>query len=150
MPKTDCEKILQTFTGMQHEDLIKLHGKTRYKKGAHKVEEPNPEHDSFPGYGNKRDVLNETLPAARCLEVTLTRLREHAAEHILDYKFYSIPDKKGDPPVAYADEAAFTTFIDSCPEPTDDDDADDDGKIEPTWREQVDARLSAIEAKLGI
>lgn len=143
----DCDTIKNIFTAMQHEDLIKLHGKERYKLGERGVKEPNPEYAYYPGYGNHKDADTLTLDAARCLEVTLQRLREHAGDSIHKYKFTAMPERKGDPPVIYETEDAFKAYIDSVPEPAD----DDDGEPEPPgWRDQVNARLARIEVRLGI
>ena len=144
--KADCQKVLDTFTGMQREDLVSLHTKDRLVKGGERGQkEPDPDFQYYPGYGNHKTIGEETLPAARFVEVTLAKLREHASEHILDTVFQSVPEKKGDAPITHSDEAAFIQHIQEVPEPADDADDDSDDAKDPGWREQVEQRLKVLE-----
>ena len=146
--KDHCESILAVFTAMQREDLIKLHTADRYKAGERGVKETNPDFKYFQGYGNKKSVVIETLPAARCLEVTLERLDTHAKHLINNIHLTALPERKGDKPVIYPDPTAFTAYINSLPDPDEDD--DNNAPKNPAWREQVEERLAAIEAKLSL
>ena len=38
--KKDCSEMIDAFSAMQREDLVKLHGKDRYKKGEYGAKEP--------------------------------------------------------------------------------------------------------------
>lgn len=141
--KQDCEDLLNVFTAMQREDLIKLHTAERYKLGEIKVKEVNPDFKYFQGYGNKKSVVEETLPAARCVEVTLERLATHASHLINNINLTSKPLRKGNPPIVYDNDVAFMAYINSLPDQSDAD--DDDIAADPTWKAQVESRLKALE-----
>lgn len=147
VPKPDCEPILNEFTAMQRLDWIHLHTKERFKIGEHNVKEHNPNYAYYPGYGNHKGIGEETLPAARCVEVTVRHLREKCSEHINKFLFTSVPEVKGDPMVTYEDEEAFIAFIKTIPDPVEEE--DDEEPVELTWKQQVEQRLAALEKAAG-
>ena len=108
----------------------------------------NPDYNYYPGYGNHKTEGVETLPAGRCVQVTLNRLRTHASDCINAFHFLSTPDKLGDDMPTYKDEAAYIAYIDSVPESLDADEEEE--AADPTWRAQVEERLQRIEAKLKL
>ena len=149
MPKEESKKLAEFFTAMQTEGLIKYHGKTKYEPGgAPGAKADNPDYEYYPGYGNHKTLHVETMPAARCVPVTLARLRQHAAEHIGSYNFRSNPPNFGDDLLKYDNEAAFIEYIDSVPDPLDAD--EEAAAADPGWRAQVEARLARMEDKLKL
>ena len=51
--KAHCQKLLDTFTGMQREDLVSLHTKERWVKGGERGQkETDTDFEYYPGYGN--------------------------------------------------------------------------------------------------
>ena len=152
--KNDCSDLISISTAMQKEDLIKLHGKERYKKGEYGVKEPNPDYEYFPGYGNHKTIGEVTLPAARCVEVTKQRFDQHASNLIEGYTFAAIAETKGDPHIKFETVEAFIEYINGVPEPTIDEEEED---LPPAaaqqlaeWQAKVEQRIATLEKLAGL
>ena len=149
VPKADSEELAEVFKAMQIEGLIKYHGREMYQAGGTPGQKAlNPDFAYYPGYGNHKTEHEETMPAGRCVHATLARLRKHASEHIAAYHFLASPDKLGDEMRTYENEQAFVDYIDSVPEPLDEE--EEAAAADPTWRAQVEQRLARIEKKLKL
>ena len=120
-----------------------------HKKGE---KEPNPDYQFYQGYGNM-DTLGAPpllLPDRFC-EVIMAKINEHASECVRAFNFQAEPNAQvGDPMVVYNTADDFIAMIKAAPDSDSDSDDGNDKGDKQAWKATIEARLSAIEAKLGL
>ena len=90
------------------------------------------------------------LTPDRFVEVITSKINEHASECVHAFNFQAEPTRKGDPMVVYNTADEFIAMIKAAPDSDSDSDDGNDKGDKQAWKATIEARLSAIEAKLGL